>query len=369
MTRRLLVALVLAAAVVVTVAVVAMRRLQDAQARAGVVTLEPTTERALEEIAQRTFPRPVHRDVGVPGRFGDANDAEHWSRADAALDGAPCAPGTSLDAPACRAYLDGTRLLLTTLLDATLRAEGGLGPARAIFAPIGSGATRPLPGFARGTLGVDALPLGNFDAPRTILRVSKRAALEIADLAARGDDASSLRVCGDAMAWARDATLGGNMIQLMTTLAALRAVRAACDAAARAASPHARAELRRALAVVRPTLPAVGDIARDDMVVSWLFHCGEVLDDAGRARLGPLARAKAAEAERLRASAGASALEGAERRELASDCRDAQPRLSTRRTMTIAALEATDEVRRYHDEAQAVYAELDALIAGLAPKP
>jgi hypothetical protein len=331
-------------------------------AQAGGVSLSPAMASALDDIERRSYPRPVHRGVSTPGRFGAALDELGWPASALRLATSPCPAGAKGEEPACRDFLAATHASLVAFLGATLRAEGGLGPARGILAPLGSGETVEVPAFAASTLGADQVPLWS-SVPRATLAVCKRATLEVDVESAHGDGAGALQTCSDTIAWARDTALGGNMVELMLTLACVRIAHPACARAMRAAEPAQREELARALDVVRRGMPEVGEVARADLTVGWLRMCGPLLNDASRARLSPVQALAGSEVERVRLSVGAPSPGPIDRANAARGCREEEAKTLAQWKESASDVAASEDIKKYGDEASTVYGLIDALIA------
>jgi hypothetical protein len=336
------------------------------------VPVYPWIGSALRAMEARHYPRTVHRGEAMPGRFGDTvlaawNDALAIDRGlrenptcFAAMALEPDEVARRLSEPACAEFLGETHAGLTRILEGTLREEGGFAPSWGLLAPVSVRDSPSPPSVPVEILGSARFARVN---PKygIQLQICKRAALEVFAEVARGNLGGAVQACGDAMAFARDIELGGNMIDAVDGRTCIEGFAIpACTRALDTATPEERREMGRALGVVRDGLPRVGPIAQDDGVVSWLYNCGPVLDDDGRAALSLLARRKASE----QSPPGFFA-----RLSLAASCRESSDEVRQLLLRSATEVERRPEIATYAEAMTDAGHQLAGLIAhALAPE-
>ncbi len=229
----------------------------------------------------RTFERPSHLDVPVPGLFADGVAPElealgtllaKWKALDADAVQEACTQvrdgekaWAELPAP-CLSQLDEGSLVALRTLGAGRREKAGMPEGQAaLAAPEGPGSD----GLVR------------------LQHAQRIAALEVRRRLAEGrpDDAAAL--CVDALAFSRDLGWGTGLIGAMVSVATTQMVKTPCEEAMAEASAQAQADAAVSLRRVAEGLRPFEHAMREEALYSPLLAFGSLLSDEHRAQLPP----------------------------------------------------------------------------------
>lgn len=233
-------------------------------------------------VEARPHPRVMRRDApAMPGTFGDAFTAREAERK--ALEGANdtaarCAKrsaqedaGANDDAERqrCVSDLRATRAALETILD--------LGRTERAGAPAA------------------ANPLAPMNAPliaKSLLATCNHSTAHAMTALEGGRPEEAARLCTQTLEVARDYAAGANLVGAVTVATCIEKLEPPCKRAlGTLTNAEVRSKARQDLQVVADSLPPFVEFAEAELVAVHLPLCGNYLEPAERAQLGPLGRA------------------------------------------------------------------------------